>query len=60
MVSMYGIGFAAVWVSVALLYVACQTFTRIDRDWDRAFTRELQAELRAFEGGARAGGRPRR
>jgi hypothetical protein len=60
MVSMYAAGFAAVWVSVALLYVVSASLTRIDRDWDRAFIRELQPELRALEEEARTGGRPRR
>jgi hypothetical protein len=45
---MYAFGFAAVWATIALLCVGVAAFRHLNRDWDRAFVRELQPELNAL------------
>jgi hypothetical protein len=48
MISMYLAGFGSVWAAVALVWAAIASFRHFDRDWDRAFTKELR-ELEQVE-----------
>ncbi len=41
---LYLVGFACVWAAVALGSAAVAAFRRLERDWDRAFIKELQGE----------------
>lgn len=45
MLSMYLLGFGGVWAAVALSWTALAGYRRFDRDWDRAFIKELRPEL---------------
>ncbi len=41
MIPMYVAGFGSVWAAVALVWAAIAGFRHFDRDWDRAFNKEL-------------------
>lgn len=41
LILMYMVGLASVWITVAAVSAATAGFRQFDRDWDRAFEREL-------------------
>jgi hypothetical protein len=45
MLLMYVLGFGGVWAAVALSWTALAGYRRFDRNWDRAFIKELRPEL---------------
>jgi hypothetical protein len=39
--AIYVLGFALVWAAIALVWAGVAGYRHFDRDWDRAFQREL-------------------